>query len=158
MAKVLLIVGKLCAGKTTYARALGKSLPAAVLSVDEITLLLGPYLGDRHDEIAGRVQRYLLDKSLELAASGISVILDWGFWTKAARESTREFYAARGISCEFHYLALDDETWAARVEKRNRAVAAGETEAYPMDENLLAKFRARFEPPDRKEIDVWVEN
>lgn len=158
MAKIILICGKLCCGKTTYAEKLRHQNGAVLLSVDEIMLaIFGQHAGDRHDEYAERVQTYLFDKSVEMIETGISVILDWGFWTRNKRAYAKEFYKSRGIGCELHYIDINDETWRARIERRNRAVEDGEVNAYYIDENLAAKFKSRFEAPGKDEMDVWVE-
>lgn len=112
MAKVILICGKICCGKTTYSQKLCSENNAVLLSVDEITLaLFGQHCGDKHDEYVERTEKYLLSKSLELIQMDINVVLDWGFWTKAERESVKEFYKSRNIECEFHYIDISDETW-----------------------------------------------
>lgn len=155
MAKVILICGKICCGKTTYAEKLCVENNAVLLSVDEITLaLLGQHCGDKHDEYVERTEKYLLSKSLELIQMDINVVLDWGFWTKAERESVKEFYKSRNIECEFHYIDISDETWKNRLNKRNIAVLAEETSAYYVDKNLAAKFASIFEVPNEAEIDV----
>ncbi len=157
MAKVILICGKICCGKSTYAEKLRLENKAVVLSVDEIMLsIFGQHCGDKHDEYAENTQEYLFHKSLELVESGIDVILDWGFWQKEKREAVKAFYMSRNIECEFHYIDIDDKTWKARLDKRNNAVLTGETNAYFVDENLAAKFEARFEMPEKNEVDVWV--
>lgn len=157
MAKVILICGKLCCGKSTYAEQLCIGDKAVILSVDEIMLaLFGLYAGDRHDEYAAKTKRYLLDKSVEIVELGISVILDWGFWTKDERASVRKFYTEKKIVHEFHYLDINDETWKARLDKRNHAVSEGEVNAYIVDANLAAKFGKIFQMPGREEIDMWV--
>lgn len=154
---VILICGKICCGKTTYARRLCNEKKAALLSADEIMLsIFGLYAGERHDEYAAGVRRYLFRKAAELDALGVNTVLDWGFWTKDGRREARAFFADRGIPCALHYLDVDDETWRARVAKRNAAVLAGETEDYLVDDNLAAKFSARFEMPAPEEADVWV--
>lgn len=157
MAKVFMICGKICSGKSTYAQQLRVKNHAALLSVDEITLaLFGQYCGEKHDDYVERTQNYLFDKSLELISVGINVVLDWGFWMKEERDFAREFYKSREIACEFHYIDISDETWNARLNKRNSAILAEETSAYYVDENLAAKFGALFEMPGKDEIDVWV--
>lgn len=158
MAKVILICGKICSGKSTYAEQMRVQNHAALLSVDEITLaLFGQHCGDKHDDYVERTQNYLFDKSLELIETGINVVLDWGFWMKEERDYAREFYNGRNIECEFHYIDISDETWKARLMKRNSAILAEETSAYYVDDNLAAKFGALFEKPSSDEIDVWVE-
>lgn len=157
MPKVILICGKICSGKSTYAEQVRIQKQAALLSVDEITLaLFGQYCGDKQDEYVERTKKYLFDKSLELIEVGINVVLDWGFWMKKERDCAKEFYEARNIECEFHYIDISDKTWKARLTKRNSAIPAEETGAYFVDDNLAAKFDLLFETPRRDEIDVWV--
>ncbi len=157
MAKVFLICGKICSGKSTYAKQLQAADRSVILSVDEIMLaVFGLYAGEKHDEYAANVRHYLFQKSLELIRAEINVILDWGFWTRAGRNEAKAFYRSRNIECELHYLDLGDEIWQARIDKRNQSVIAGETTAYIVDSALAAKFEARFEPPSKDEVDVWV--
>ena len=157
MAKVILICGRICSGKSTYAQQLRARNKVVLLSVDELMLaVFGQYCGDKHDEYAANTKRYLLDKSLEIIETGIDVILDWGFWRREERERVREFYRSQNIPCEFHYIDISDAVWQARLNKRNNAVLAGKTSAYFVDENLAAKFASRFEMPCKDEIDVWI--
>lgn len=158
MAKAYLMCGKICSGKSTYAEKLRRDLRAVLLSVDEITLaLFGQDVGEMHDTYVERTERYLYAKSLEILECGIDVVLDWGLWTKRERDEARAFYKERGIPCEIHYLSVAPEVWREWIEMRNRAILAGETEAYFVDEGLMGKFDALFETPDRSEVDVWVE-
>ena len=155
MAKVFLICGKICCGKTTYAQKLCNENNAVLLSTDEITLaLFGQHCGDKHDDYVERTQNYLFNKSLELIEVGINVILDWGFWMKEERDYAREFYNSRNIDCEFHYIDISDETWHARLKKRNSEVLSETTSAYYIDDNLAEKFASIFEVPNDDEIDV----
>ena len=153
MAKVYLICGKICCGKTTYAQKLCNENNAVLLSVDEITLaLFGQHCGDKHDEYVERTEKYLLNKSLELIENKINVVLDWGFWTKAERKAVKEFYKSRNIECELHYIDISDKTWKSRLHMRNNAVLANETSAYYVDDNLAEKFASIFEVPSEEEI------
>ncbi|MBR5232955.1 MAG: ATP-binding protein [Clostridia bacterium] len=155
MAKVYLICGKICIGKSTYAEQLRIQNNAVLLSTDEITLaLFGQHCGNNHDEYVERTQNYLFNKSLELIEVGINVILDWGFWMKEERDYAREFYNNRNIECEFHYIDISDETWKIRLKKRNNEILAKETSAYYIDDNLAEKFASIFEVPNEDEIDV----
>lgn len=161
MAKAILICGKICSGKSTYAGRLRLQLQhrAVLLSVDEVMLaLFGQHAGEQHDTYAARVQGYLLNQSLGMIAAGIDVILDWGFWTGESRRFARAFYADRGIPCEFHCINIREESWQMRLKKRNAAVLSGQSDAYLVDANLAAKFAARFEMPGRDEIDIWIDD
>ncbi len=159
MAKAILICGKLCSGKTTYAKELCAKQGAVLLSADELMLtLFGQHCGEKHDEYAEKTQRYLFEKSLEIMQNGVDVVLDWGFWTKAARRRAWTFYASRDIPCEVHYLDVDEITWRARINNRNRKVSDGAAQAYFVDEPLLKKSESLFVAPGKGEIDVWVQS
>lgn len=157
MAKVILICGRICGGKSTYADKLCRENRAIVLSVDEIMLsLFDRELGEKHNEYAEKIKNYLFEKSLAVIVNDINVILDWGFWKKEDREYAKDFYKSKGIEVELHYIDVDDEQWKARIDKRNRAVRSAVTDAYYVNDTLMNKFLSLFEPPDKKEIDISI--
>ena len=155
MSKVIMTCGKICCGKSTYARKLQAERNAVILSIDEITLTLFPEgSGEMHDTYALRAEQYLLNLSLQILRTGTDVILDWGLWTRAIRDRIRQFYAAQGgIETELHYLRIDPEEWERRIRKRN---ASGDA-AYYVDEGLLNKVKTMFEEPSAEEVDVLAE-
>ena len=157
MARIIITCGKLCSGKTTYAKKLANELPAVDFSVDDLTLLLlGPYPGEVLDEYVEKLEGYFFEKSIELAKRGISSVIDIGLWTKAEREAVKRFYLERGAACELHYIKISDSVWRERVEKRNKDVEEGRNSAYYVDENLLKKFESFFEEPSPDEVDEIV--
>lgn len=157
MARVILICGKICSGKTTYAKKLCRESGAVLLSVDEIMLaMFGQHCGDLHDTYAERTRNYLLNKAVELNKNGITPVLDWGFWTSDGRKEVRQFFAERDVKTEWHCIDISDDIWHKRLEKRNRDVLNGTESAYFVDENLAAKFESRFEMPRPDEIDVRI--
>lgn len=158
MAKVIMLCGKLCSGKSTYSALLRDELGAVVLSVDELMIaLLGRETGEKHDEYVRRAKGYLFGKAAEIALAGTDVVLDQGFWSRAERRQAREFFASRGVDYELHFLRVSDEEWARRIDKRNSEVAAGRSDAYYVDEGLREKFISLFEEPDADESDVTIE-
>ena len=157
MAGVILLCGKICSGKTTYAHKLQEEGRSVILSCDELMLSLFPQgAGEHHDLLARRARDYQFALSLQIIESGIGVILDWGFWTRAWRAEARAFYQAHGVPCQLHYLDVSPEVWHTRIEARNRAVEAGLTKAYYVDAGLLKKLEGRFQAPETGEIDVMV--
>lgn len=157
MAKVFLICGKICSGKSTYAEQLKSKSNAVILSVDEIMLsIFGQHTGEKHDEYCKNVQKYLFDKSLEFINVGVNVILDWGFWQKADRKFAKDFYRSKKIECELHFIDISEEMWQQRIAKRNDLISCGKLDAYFVDENLAQKFGAIFDCPDKDEVDVYV--
>lgn len=83
MAKCIMICGRICSGKSTYAMSLWKENDAIILSIDELMLsLFGKDVGEQHDAYVAKTEKYLLEKSLQIIEVGVNVIFDWGFWTK----------------------------------------------------------------------------
>ena len=77
MAKVIMTCGRICCGKSTYARKLQENRNAVVLSIDDITLTLFPEgAGEMHDTYVLRAEQYLLSLSLQILESGVDVILE----------------------------------------------------------------------------------
>lgn len=159
MAKAILICGRICSGKSHYAARLRILENTVILSCDELTFaLFDGNLGEAHDAISARMERYFMEKSVEIIRAGTSVILDWGFWTDKGRKDARAFYAMNGVDCEMHYIDVPHDVWMRQIEYRNEAVRHGLADTYIVDEGLLAKMESRFQAPSRDEIDVWYEN
>ena len=157
MSEIILICGKICSGKTTYAKKLCRENGFVLLSVDEIMLaMFGQHCGEMHDTYAERTRAYLLEKAAELYENGITSVLDWGFWTKEGREETAEFFRQRGIPYQFRLIDIPEDIWCERLQKRNREVLDGRVSAYYVDENLAAKFESRFTMPEADEIAVRI--
>ena len=152
MAKIFLMCGKICSGKSTHAEKLRKEYNAVILSVDEITLaLFGQDAGEKHDYYVEKLKEYLYKKSLEILEAGVNVVLDWGYWIKAERDFAREYYSSHNVEYEFHYIDISDEEWYRRLAKRNEDVLAKKTDAYYVDDGLAKKFQAIFEKPEKAE-------
>ena len=115
-----------------------------------------PDLEKLHQEYEKRIKEYLFTKSSEIIEKGFDVVLDWGFWTKEERNSTKEFYKSQNINCELHYIEIDDETWEYQLNKRNNEILNKETKAYYLEHNRALEFASRFEKPDMDEVDVLV--
>ena len=158
MAKAIMTCGRICCGKSTYARTLAEKRNAVILSIDDITLFLFPEgAGEMHDVYVLRAERYLLALSLRILHTGRDVILDWGLWTREQRKRLRSFYAEHGIENEIHYLRISPEAWERRIRKRNAQQKEEEPSAYVVDEGLLRKTESLFEEPSDTEIDLMVE-
>lgn len=153
MPKVLIMCGKICSGKSTYAEKLKLENKAVILSVDELTLaLFENQAGEKLDFYVEKLKEYFLKKSLDIVKAGADVILDWGFWTKKERDYAREFYDSRNISYQFYYMNVGIDEWKKRILKRNQEIKREQLEAYPIDKGLLSKVEKMFEEPDRKEL------
>ncbi len=157
MAKVILLCGKICSGKTTYAKQICEERGAVLLSSDElISSLFHPNENDYHDRIIDKVHLYLMNKSTEIINSGADVVLDWGFWTPLSRETMSKFYHQQGVDIEWHYLNILKINWERNIKNRNNDVLNNKTTDYFVDCGLLDKLEKLFVPPLTDEIDVWV--
>ena len=157
MAKVIMTCGKICCGKTTYARKLQEERDAVILSLDEITLSLFPDgAGEMHDVYTLRAEAYLLSLSVQIVRAGTDVILDWGLWTRAQRERIRAFYRECGIPNEIRYLRIGKKEWESRIRGRNSRHSE-DPSSYYVDEGLLKKAESLFEEPSEGEADVIVD-
>lgn len=156
--KVILTCGRICGGKSVYAKRLRDEMNALMFSADEVMLaVFGQHAGEQHDVYVGRVIGYLFEKSREAVGAGVNVVLDAGLWTKDERASARAYFEGLGVACEIHYVAADDDVRRRRVAERNKAVLAGTATAYFIDEALAMKADSRFEEPLREEVDCWVD-
>lgn len=159
MAKVILICGKICSGKSYYALKLKKSNNAVILSCDELVQNVFPYdLGDQHDEIVKRIKRYLYKKSSEIVATGADVILEFGFWSRKERKCVSDYYSSLNILFEWHYIDISDDDWMENIKARNQLVSDGLSQDYYLDDGLMNKLSFLFEKPCKQEMAVWYTN
>ncbi|MBR3019439.1 MAG: ATP-binding protein [Clostridia bacterium] len=154
MADISLICGKICCGKSTFARKLAKEKNAVILSCDEIMTLFPEPEGDEaYAAVYRKVAACLLKKAVEIIACGTNVILDWGFWPKAERKKTTAFFARLGIPVQWYLLDVPEAEWRQRIAHRNAAPGPSD---YFVDEGLLQKSIRLFEAPDEEETRDWI--
>ena len=159
MGKLILICGKICSGKSYYAKQLKSKYNGVILSTDEATYdLINNEQGDFYNIFAERVNRYLRKKAVEIAQAGANVILDWGFWTRENRTEISEFLKSYNIQYEWHYIDINDTLWQKNIDERNSRILEGKGGSdFYVDEGLLTKLLAIFEVPKKSEIDVWYD-
>jgi predicted kinase len=159
MAKIILICGKICAGKSTYSKKLMVEQKAVRLNPDELMkTFCGEFLGDKHEEVLKNTLAFIYKKALEIYSAGINVIIDAGFWQKHYREEANQFFTEQNITPEWHYVDINDDLWMKNIEKRNSEVESELSEDYYVDEYILDKFRNPVDKPKKSEIDVWYKN
>lgn len=157
MAKVIMTVGRICSGKSSYAKELAAKTNAVIFSVDEITLaLLGQNAGQKLDEYVEKLESYFFEKAIQTVRNGVNVILDWGFWQKAERDYARDLFSVQKTEYEFHYICISDDEWKKRIAKRNEDIENKKTKDYIIDEGLAKKAAMLFEKPGDDESDIKV--
>lgn len=160
MAKVIAIVGKICSGKTYYAKQLKDKEKAVILSTDEATFdLIENEQGEFYNIFSERVTKYLRKKAVEIVSVGCNVILDWGFWTKSERKQVTDYFSCYGIDVEWHYIYVEQSRWERLIEERNKRIKSGNGGSdFYLDEGLMKKLLSKFEEPTEEEIDVRIIN
>jgi hypothetical protein len=157
MPTVHLIHGYICAGKTTFAKNLAAEVNGVRFNPDEWMVRL--YGEDPPaDQFAGRLGRVfsLLDEQwMRVVRCGVDVVLDYGFWTRADRDTARLRAAEAGAS--FRLYALQCSETAARL--RCRARNANLQGSLYIADNTFDVLRVRFEPlqPDEPHLLINTE-
>jgi predicted kinase len=142
--RLVLLCGLPASGKTTHARELAETYGAVRLNGDEWKLALGI---DPFDDAARiRLEAQLLRLTERLLTVGTSVILEWGFWTRAERDELRAFGRSLGAAVELRYLKVPFEELVRRVVERTSSGGI------PITAEHMATYRAAFEPPTDEEL------
>ena len=156
MAKVIIICGKICSGKSYYSNSIKNQYNAVIISPDEATYeLINNEQGEFYNIFSEKLNKYLTRKVGEIAVAGANVIFERGLWSSKSRKEIKEYYKQRGIDCEIHYVCVDDYTWKKNIEERNKRVLDGKGGSdFYLDEGLMKKLVSRWEEPTKDEVDV----
>lgn len=156
MAKVILVCGKICSGKSYYSKIIKDSLNAVIISPDEATYeLVNNEQGEFYNIFSERLNKYLTKKVGEIAKAGANVIFERGLWNKEDREKIVKYFRDNNIECELHYVCVDDETWKKNIAERNKRVEEGNGGSdFYLDEGLMKKLESKWEEPNEAEVDV----
>ncbi|GAA1373860.1 hypothetical protein GCM10009612_68490 [Streptomyces beijiangensis] len=157
---MVLMCGLPGAGKTTYAMGLVRR-GFARLSIDELVwqrlgqrdagLVLRAEAFDRLKEEVRREQRQEL---VELMLAGRDVVVDYSFWSRAARDDYKALVESHGCRWELVHLKADRATLERRLEVRNGVEGAN---AVTVDEALFNRYLANFEDPSGEGEQVVVQ-
>ena len=160
MAKVYLICGKICSGKSYYCKKLKEKVNGVILSPDEATYdLIRNEQGEFYNVFCDRLLNYLNKKAVEIVNAGANVIYERGLWNKAERDNVKQFFKENNIETEIHYIYVSGDVWKKRIEERNKRVKEGKGGSdFYLDEGLMKKLVSKFEEPTRDEVDVWYDN
>jgi len=149
-AHVLLMTGLPGTGKTVLARRLERALQGVRLNVDEWMIpLFGEHMPRNvFDARSATLQGFAWSIAERLVALGVHVVMDHGFWTRAARADAAARVAVAGAVPLFVVLDAPRHVLEERLARRNAALPAGTFEITPA---MLDLFEGMFEPPSPAE-------
>ena len=145
---LFLTVGLPCTGKTTAARRLETERNALRLTKDEwVKALFGEENpSSAQDVIEGR----LIEVGLRALQLGIDVVVDYGLWGRDERSSLRQAAADLGARVEVRW---SDVPPAEQRRRRDRRQAEAPGTTWPISDQELAEWAARFDVPTPGELD-----
>ncbi len=137
------LCGKIGSGKTFVARRIRGRTGAVVFNLDELMEpLFGQTLGrERYVKALATCAEYAYSIADQVLDSGIPVVMDFGFWSKADRRAGAERFKGRNVV--FVYLPLSDDEQKRRVKARNSST--DKTYSFTIDQ--LSSLNAFFEEP-----------
>jgi predicted kinase len=155
MTTVYLIYGFLGAGKTTFSKRLAEQHAAIRFSIDEWYLQLFTEGTTYHvDRLCwNRLEETLHSLWPQIAAHGIDVVLDWGFWSRDLRDRVRSLARSVGVETCLYWVQCPEDTALRRCLARN-----GMREAFLISEESFQEIKRRFEPLGGDEEFVVIEH
>ena len=145
--EIHLLAGLNGAGKTTYARRLAATLPAARFSLDEWMLQLYELSFD--DELypssAEKCRALIWDLTAQVLRAGSSVVLDWKMWSRSCRADAVAHAADLGVICHLHHVVVPLDVAIQRATDRH------DPGAHRLDAEAVRHLGGLFEPPKESE-------
>lgn len=146
-----LICGLPGSGKTTLAQQIEREQGALRLCPDEwiAPLLADPANTAERDRLRAPLENLLWQLAKQALGLGMSVVLEFGFWSRAERALFRREAQALGARVDLRYLAAGrGELWA-RLSRRNAALPPG---TFAVSEAELDEWLRAFEAPTEDEF------
>ncbi len=152
-AKMYLICGFLGAGKTTFSKKLAIEKQAIHLNPDEFCckFFSKQEYESNWEECFAKSMDILWDEAAKAIKSGINVIFDVGFWSKASRDEARQKARYIGAEPVLYYLYAPDEELKCRIRQRKGLIAQNNIKNFQTIKKL-------FEEPSDGEDFVRINN
>lgn len=148
---VVLMCGLPGAGKTTYAMELVRR-GYVRLSIDEVVWqrLGGRDAGrvlepEAFDQLKEEVRSEQRQQLVELMLAGRDVVVDYSFWSRAARDDYKALVERHGCRWELVHLKAGRSLLEHRLKARNGEEGAN---SVTVDDKLLLRYLEQFEEPN----------
>lgn len=145
-ARLIIICGLPGSGKTTLAAALEVRLSAVRLSADDWMQALGVSLWD--EALRAKIERLQWALAQRLLALGNVVVIEWGTWGRAERDTLRLGARALGAAVELHYLTAPVHVLFERLQRRKM-------EDPPITREALEQWAAAIDVPTPEELALF---
>jgi predicted kinase len=142
----MIVCGLPGSGKTTRARELEAKLGAVRFCPDEWMDALALNLWDERRREKIEVLQWRIAR--QLLAQGVSVIIEWGTWSRAERDALRMEARALSAGVELHYVTAPMDVLLERVQRRG-------AEHPPITRDQLKGWVEAFEAPTVDEIALF---
>lgn len=147
-ARLIIVCGLPCSGKSTHAKALESRLLAFRMCPDEWMDALNINLWD--EITRAKIEALQWSMAQQLLKLGISVIIEWGTWGRSERDTLREGARKLGAAVELHFLDASVEELFRRAQQRMM-------EDPPMTREDLQRWSDGFERPTLEEVALFDE-
>ncbi len=145
--RVILICGLPGSGKTTLSKRLATEVGAVRMCPDEWMHALDIDLWDQ--PARGRIEQLQWALATRLLALDVTVIIEWGLWTRGERDALRDQVHSLGGTIELRHLDVPVEELWRRLDARNQRPAPAWT---VIDRGSLLSFVDMFEAPSPEEL------
>ncbi|HKN76837.1 MAG TPA: AAA family ATPase [Candidatus Acidoferrum sp.] len=144
--RLIVVCGLPGSGKTTLAKLLENRLHAVRFSPDEWMDALS--LNLRDEEKRGKIEALQWRFGQELLALGLTVIIEWGTWGRAERDTLRLGARALGAAVELHYVSAPADVLFERIQRRRM-------EMPPIERDVLSRWFEIFQVPTPEEMALF---
>lgn len=151
-----LLCGLPGAGKTTRARELESAGAGVLLNGDDWIWRLYPDDAEAaaRDERRAVVEQLQWTVAEKLLRHGVSVIVDWGVWSKAERDHFCARALELGARPQIVFVDAPLATLHERIARRNRDLPPS---TFHISAEELDEWAGRFERPTDDELGAWAD-
>lgn len=146
--RLIVVCGLPGSGKTTCAKFLEAAQHAVRFEPDEWLDALSFGLWD--ERARARVEAYQWKLAQRLLGLGLSVVIEWGTWSKSERDELRTAARKLGAAVELHFLSAPVDVLFQRIQRRGM-------ESPAISREHLESWARKFEAPTAEEMALFDE-